>query len=82
MQPGDQPSPKALTRERWFTVFVFVAARLVYLSLILQRVLIFVVEELACLFLAPAVIWLERGRNNKWWHARSKCPACGHDRIL
>jgi len=77
LQPAGPPSPGTSSLEVWLTVLVFIAAGLVYLSLFLQSALVFVIGEGACVLLAPAVLWLERGRVREWWDARWKCPNCG-----
>jgi hypothetical protein len=69
---------KASSLERWLTLFVFIGSALVYLSLILQSAMVFLIGELICLALAPFVLWFERARIRGWWNARGKCPHCGH----
>src|SRR5580704_15876599 len=79
LQPPESPSHRTFTFERWVTSFVFVGAGLVYLSLWLRSLLVFVVGELICIGLAPIIAWLEREKIQSWWRQRGRCPACGYD---
>jgi len=78
-QPVPPPLPKASRLERWLTILVFAGSSLVYLSLILKSFVVFAVGELACLLLAPVVLWLERAQIREWWSDRGKCTHCGFD---
>jgi hypothetical protein len=78
-EPPTSPSGRTFTFERWVTSFVFVGAALVYLSLWLQSLPVFVIGELICLCLAPIIAWFEREEILRWWRQRGRCPACGYD---
>jgi DNA-directed RNA polymerase subunit RPC12/RpoP len=65
--------------ERWLTALIVIGGSLVYLSLYLQSVRVFVVGEGVCLLAAPVNLWLEREQIRKWWNSRGKCPECGYD---
>jgi hypothetical protein len=53
-------------------LLVVLAAALLYLSLFLKSLWLLVVGEVACLALAPIIIWFERARVRDWWNQRGK----------
>src|SRR5450432_3716844 len=70
VQPVQSPRPKLTSLHRWLTALVFVGSGLVYLSLVMQSALIFLIGELVCVITAPFVLWIERGNIRQWWDAR------------
>jgi hypothetical protein len=77
IQSKDAPHRSALSLEVWVTSFLIVSALLVYLSVMIQSLTLFVFGEGACLLLAPVSVWLDRNRIHTWWVNRLKCPECG-----
>jgi hypothetical protein len=82
--PLDAPKPDAknehsrrLSVQGWLTIAVCLGAAMVYLSVALQSMVVFIIGEGICLLIAPFVLWAERGNIYAWYHARGKCPDCG-----
>jgi hypothetical protein len=80
--PKLEPNPsrgRRLSGQGWLTVFVCAGAALVYLSLAMQSVVVFLIGELICVALAPFVLWGERRNIRSWLKSRHSCTGCGVD---
>ena len=80
--PKSEPNPsggRRLSGQGWLTVFVCAGAALVYLSLAMQSVVVFLIGESICVALAPFVLWGERRNIRAWLKSRHQCVKCGFD---
>jgi drug/metabolite transporter (DMT)-like permease len=77
----DSNSPRRpwLSAQGWLTALVCAGAALVYISLALQSLVVFLIGELTCVALAPFVLWGERHNIRTWFVSRHRCPSCGFD---
>ena len=81
-RPKTEPTahhPRRLSLQGWLTLLVCIGAGLVYLSLAMQSLPVFLIGESICVLLAPFVIWGERRHIRAWLKSRGTCGNCGLD---
>lgn len=61
---------KRLLAQMLMTIAVIVGAAIVYLSLALQSVALFIIGEAICFAVAPFILWSERSKIQKWYQER------------
>jgi hypothetical protein len=77
----DEAQPVPVARpvcavERWTTILILIVAGMIYVSVFLQSISLFLIGEVTCLALSPIIVWFERARIRQWWNERDRCPAC------